>query len=59
MRKIRLLAVLIFVLLQRSRSPIGKRILRIMASTLKMGQFAKLAQMARFYQSIFVTLTII
>ena len=59
MPKTRLLAVLIYVLSQRSRLPIGKRILLIMASRLTMGRFAKLAQMARFYQSIFVTPIII
>ena len=57
--KIRLLAVLIYVSSQRSRLPIGKRILRIMASILKMDQFAKPVQMARFYQFIFVIPTII
>ena len=57
--KTRLLAVLIYVSSQRSRLPIGKRILLIMASKLKMARFAKLAQMAHFCQSIFVILTII
>ena len=59
MPKIRWLAVLIYVSSQRSHLPIGKRILLIMASKLKMARFAKPAQMARFCQSIFATPTII
>ena len=57
--KTRLLEVLIYVSSQRSRLPIGKRILPIMALILKMDRFAKPAQTARFYRSIFVTPTII
>jgi hypothetical protein len=59
MPKTRLLAVLIYVSSQRSRLPIGKRILPIMALILKMDRFAKPAQTARFCQFIFVTPTII
>ena len=59
MPKIRWQAVLIYVSSQRSRLPIGKRILPIMALILKMDRFAKPAQTARFCQFIFVTPTII